>query len=128
MLSGTYTRYKGERATYSYGPSLNYDLLRRGPWRLWASAQFAMTEQGHTGLFGLTLQLVGRHGSMSASAGAQTGTVDRNNGDTSAVASLRGTWQQDNVAGGELQLGGGYERSPERDAIGRPDECHRRAH
>lgn len=117
MLSGTYTRYKGERATYNYGPSASYDLMRRGPWRLSASAQFALTERGRTGLFGLTLQLLGRNTSLTASAGAQTSNLDRSHTETAALASVRGSWQKDEVAGGELQLAAGFEKNLDRDAI-----------
>lgn len=114
MLSGTYSKQRAQAATYNIGPSLRMDLIQKGNFRLSASATYAMTECGRVGFAGLTMQIVGRKASLAATAGLRVVEEKPAATRTEPVGSLYGTWQDENLLGGEVQLAGGVEREVDR--------------
>lgn len=116
-FAASYRREQGQPVNYSYGPSFRWEFLRRGPLRMSASGDLAFTSQGRSGFIGLSLQVLGNRSSVSADAGmrvAETSGEPRRSG---PVGSLRGSWQDDDFAGGELNLAGGYDRDLEHDSL-----------
>ncbi|QKR99773.1 hypothetical protein F9288_09085 [Sphingomonas sp. CL5.1] len=116
-LTGTYSHAQGQQAAYSVGPSVRWEIVREGQAHLFANGDFVVTDRGRSGFLGLTLQVFGRSSSLSATAGGQSTDFAGEGRRTSAVGSLYGAWQAGNVAGGELNAGGGYEHGVDRDLL-----------
>ena len=116
-FAASYRREQDQRENYSYGPSFRWEFLRRGALRMSASGDLAFTSQGRSGFIGLSLQLLGERSSISADAGMRAASTSGEPGRSGAVGSLRGSWQNDDFAGGELNLAGGYDRDLEQDSL-----------
>jgi hypothetical protein len=112
--TGIYRRVPGERASYSLGPALEWDVLRKGPYQLTLHGDFAATERGNSGFAGLSLRVLGGRYSVTAQGGVRSSTVTGDAHGEGAVGSLGGTYAAD-VAGGELALGAGYNHQPRQD-------------
>ena len=109
---------EGRDAEYSFGPSVRWDLLRSGPMRLSANSSLAFTDRGQAGFAGLSFSVVGARTSLSADAGYRSSDFSDDVGRRAgAVGAIRGTWRQDDFAGGEMTLGAGYDRDLDRDLI-----------
>lgn len=116
-FAATYRREQGQPVNYSYGPTFRWEFLRRDQLRMSASGDLAFTSQGRSGFIGLSLQLLGNRSSVSADAGMRVVSNKGEPGRSGAVASLRGNWQDDDFAGAELNLAGGYDRDLEQNAL-----------
>jgi hypothetical protein len=112
----SYRDSKGQEASYSVGPSLQWDVLRKGPFTLTLRSDVAATERGTSGFAGVTLRLLGRRASVTALGGGRASGIRRDDAGDGAVASLAGTWSADAV-GGDLALGAGYDHEPRRDDL-----------
>lgn len=112
----SYRDSKGQDASYSIGPSLQWDVLRKGPFTLTLRSDVAATERGTSGFAGISLRMLGRRASVTALGGARASGIRHDDAGDGAVASLAGTWNAD-AAGGELALGGGYDHEPRRDDL-----------
>ena len=111
-----YRDEKGADASYSIGPSVEWDVLRRGPFTLTLRGDLTATEQGSSGFAGLTLRFTGRRSSITALAGVRSTTLGEGHPGDGAVAALAGSWGTD-ALGGDLSLGAGYERQPEQESV-----------
>ena len=116
-VSASYRRERGERTKYSIGPSVRWEFLRRGPLRLAFNGDLALTDQGHSGFLGFSLQIMGRRSSLGSNVGMRSTALSGEQHRTSAVGSVNGSWQDADVAGAELNLGGAYERDIDRSLI-----------
>ena len=116
-FAASYRREQGQPVNYSYGPSFRWEFLRRGPLRMSASGDLAFTSQGRSGFIGLSLQLLGERSSISADAGMRSAAPDGEPRRSGPVGSVRGSWQDDNFAGAELTLAGGYDHDLETDSL-----------
>jgi hypothetical protein len=106
-----------ERSLYSVGPSLEWDMLRKGPFTLTWRAAAVATDRGTSGFAGLSLRLIGQRLSLSASAGSRYGDRSIEEAGNGVLASLAGSLAKD-VGGGELAVAAGYEHQPNRnDAV-----------
>ena len=63
------------KASYSVGPSMEWDVLRKGPFTLTLRGDMAATERGTSGFAGLSLRLLGGHTSMTALGGARGSNI-----------------------------------------------------
>jgi hypothetical protein len=109
--TAVYRKDDGDVARYSAGPSVEWDVLRKGPFKLTLHGDFATTDRGTTGFAGLSLQFVGGRLYATADAGARATSLAGDELGEGAVGSLAGTWTA-NAAGGELALGAGYHHQP----------------
>ena len=116
-FAASYRREQGQPVNYNYGPSFRWEFLRRGPLRMSASGDLAFTSQGRSGFIGLSLQLLGNRSSISADAGIRSAHLDGATRRSGPVGSLRGSLQDDNFAGAELSLAGGYDHDLENDSL-----------
>ena len=107
-------KQEGERLTYSLGPTLRWDVMQRGPLRVSFNADGGLSERGHSGFVGLSLNLAGPRGSTSSRAGLRYANFDGEARRLTPVATLTGATQFDGVAGGALQLGAGLESDADR--------------
>ena len=82
-----------------------------------ASGDLAFTSQGRSGFVGLSLQLLGTKSSISADAGMRSADSRGEPRRSGPVGSLHGSWQNDNFAGAELSLAGGYDHDLEQDSL-----------
>jgi hypothetical protein len=106
----------GDVARYSAGPSVEWDVLRKGLFKLTLHGDFAATDRGNTGFAGLSLQFVGSHLYATADAGARTTSLAGDELGQGAVGALAGTWTT-KAAGGELALGAGYRHQPQQSDV-----------
>jgi hypothetical protein len=104
-----------QRASYSFGPSLEWDLLRKGPITLTLRGDMTATERGDAGFAGISLRLLGGRSSVTALAGARTSNMTDDTFGKGPVAALSGAWSPP-LADGNLSLGAGYDHQPEQDS------------
>ena len=108
--SAFYRRNDGESASYGVGPAVRWEFLQRNALRLAVDGNAVATQRGTTGYVGVSLSLVGRSRSLSASAGPRLSSV---RGEADGLAgTLNGALQASDFSGGELNLAAGYERQP----------------
>ena len=112
----SYRDEQRQQASYSVGPSVEWDLLRRGQVTLTMRGDMAATDRGTTEFAGLSLRLVGGRSSLTALGGARHSTVPRDELGNGATGSLAGSVTTD-AAGGELALGAGYDHEPRQDGL-----------
>jgi len=105
-----------EQASYSIGPSLQWDILRKGPFLLTLRGEMAATDRGTSQFAGLSLRVLGGRSSVTALGGARASGVAGDNLGDGPVAALAGTWNAA-AAGGELALGAGFEHQPRQDDL-----------
>lgn len=113
--SAFYRRNDGEASSYGFGPSVRWEFLQRDALRLAVDGNAVATERGTTGYVGVSLSLVGRNRSLSASAGPRLSSV-RSEADGLA-GTLSGSLQATDFIDGELNLAAGYERQPGLNAL-----------
>jgi hypothetical protein len=105
-----------QRARYSIGPAVEWDVLRKGPFVLTMRGDVTQTEHGHSGFAGLSLRIFSGAASATGLAGSR---VSNKAGDAlgqGIVAAVSGAWNP-SVAGGQLALGVGYEHQPLQDNV-----------
>ncbi|MGQ4827596.1 hypothetical protein, partial [Enterococcus faecalis] len=76
------------------------------------------SNQGRSGYLGFTLQLLRPRTSMSSSIGVRTASAGSSGTETKpgTVAAIGGSWEHENILGGELSLAGALERTPDEDS------------
>ncbi len=116
-FAASYRRETNQPDSYSYGPSFRWEFLRRGQLRMSANGDLAITSQGRSGFIGLGLQLLGAKSSFDAGAGLRSASTKGEGSHSGGVGTLRGSWQDDNFAGAELNLGAGYDHDLEHDLL-----------
>jgi hypothetical protein len=114
MGTGIYRKVPGELASYSLGPAVEWDMLRKGPYQLTLHGDFAATERGNSAFAGLTLRVSSGRFSATAQGGGRTSTLAGDELGEGATGSLAGSYVAD-LAGGELALGAGYNHQPRQD-------------
>src|SRR5690606_23646913 len=102
---------EAQAARYSIGPSLEWDVLRKGRFTLTLRGDMTATERGEAGFAGIALRLLGGRTSLTAQGGARTTSMTDDSIGEGAVAAISGAWSPQ-VAGGDLALGAGYEHQP----------------
>ncbi|MGX7953483.1 TcfC E-set like domain-containing protein [Tsuneonella sp. HG249] len=115
---------EGEGLRYSIGPSIEWDVLRKGPLSVALRSEVTATDQGQAAFAGLAVRFAGARTQFSSSGGARHSSI---------AGDSRGSGYQSAFQGGltaalgqsELALGAGYERQPsERNAILSADLRH----
>jgi hypothetical protein len=117
-LMGTfhYRDDESDRARYSIGPSVEWDVMREGPFILTLRGDATATERGSAGFAGLQLRMFGGRSSLTALGGARASGIDDDELGEGAVAALSGSISRD-VGGGELSLGAGLDHQPRQDNL-----------
>ena len=110
----SYRDAKAQAPVYSFGPSLQWDVLRQGPFTLTLRSDMAMTERGTSAFAGVSLRLLGARTSVTALGGGRTSSMSDDDLGDGPVASLAGSWTA-NAAGGELAVGAGIDHQPRED-------------
>jgi hypothetical protein len=116
MGSFAYRDDESDRARYSIGPSVEWDVLRKGPYTLTLRGDATATERGNAGFAGIVLRVTGGHSTMTALGGGRASNLSDDELGEGPVAALSGSLSRD-LAGGELSLGGGYEHQPRQDNL-----------
>ncbi len=112
----SYRDTKAQDASYSIGPSLQWDVLRKGPFTLTLRGDVAATDRGTSGFAGISLRLLGRRASVTALGGGRGSSGSHDDLGDGAVASIAGSWSA-NPLGGQLALGAGYDHQPRQDDL-----------
>jgi len=117
-LMGTfhYRDDESDRARYSIGPSVEWDVMRQGPFTLTVRGDATATERGSAGFAGLQLRMFGGRSSLTALGGARASGIDGDELGEGAVAALSGSLSRD-LGGGELSLGAGFDHQPRQDNL-----------
>lgn len=116
---------EADRARYSIGPSVEWDVLRRGALTLTLRGDVTATERGEAGFAGLTLRLTRPRSTLTALGGARASSMRDDTLGEGPLAAVTGAWSP-TVAGGDLALGAGYEHQPnEDDLVASADFRHR---
>jgi hypothetical protein len=110
----SYRDTASQEASYSIGPSLEWDVLRKGPFTLTLRGDMAATARGTSEFAGISLRLLGRRASLTALGGGRHSSLRDEDAGEGAVASIAGTWSAE-AAGGQLALGAGYDHQPRED-------------
>ena len=101
---------------YSIGPSVEWDVMRRGPVQVTLRSDLTMTERGTSGFAGVSLRLIGKRSAITAVAGNWTAGIANDAVGSGLVAGVTGAWNVD-AMGGELSIGSGYEHQPLQDQL-----------
>lgn len=113
LTTASYRNSEEGDSTYTVGPSLEWDFLRRGPLTFTARGNLALTDSGKVGFLGISLRLLGGRTSMAASVGGRSSSFADGSLDSGVVATLAGAWNDPAFAGGQLSMGAGLESDPE---------------
>lgn len=105
-----------QEARYSIGPSLEWDVLRKGPFMVTLRGDLTATERGSSGFAGISLRLLERNSTLTALGGTRASGIADDDVGRGPVAAVSGAWSP-NVAGGELALGAGFEHLPRKDDV-----------
>ncbi|HEU4650135.1 MAG TPA: TcfC E-set like domain-containing protein, partial [Croceibacterium sp.] len=103
-----------ERERYSIGPAVEWDVMRRGRLLLTLRGDATATERGNAGFAGVQLRMIGGRSTITALAGGRATGIAGDDIGEGGMAAVSGALAQD-VAGGELSLGAGYEHQPRQD-------------
>jgi hypothetical protein len=98
-----------DAARYSIGPSVEWDVLRRGPFLVTLRGDMTATERGRSAFAGISLRMFGANSSLTALTGARTSGIAGDEVENGPVTTLAGSWSP-RLAGGELSVGAGLER------------------
>jgi hypothetical protein len=112
----SYRDDREQAPSYSVGPSLQWDVLREGPFTLTLRGDMTTTERGTSEFAGISLRLVGGKASVTALAGGRTSSIMADDLGDGLVSSVAGTWATA-AAGGDLALGAGFEHQPRQDDL-----------
>lgn len=105
-----------EPTYYSFGPSVEWDVLRRENLQVTLRTDVTATNSGTSGFAGVSLRLTGPRSTLGAKIGGRKSGIDGDNIGNGAVAALTGAWNGQ-AAGGEVALGAGVEHSPDEDSF-----------
>jgi len=116
MGSFAYRDDESDRARYSIGPSVEWDVMRKGLLTLTLRGDATATERGSAGFAGIALRIVGGRSTFTALGGGRASSVSDDDLGEGPVAAVSASLSED-IAGGELSLGGGYEHQPRQDNL-----------
>lgn len=116
-VSGYYRRDRQD-SSYAIGPTAYWPVLRRRGLELALEGHMTQSNQGRSGYLGFTLQLLRPRTSMSSSVGVRTASAGSSGTEAKpgTVAAIGGSWEHENILGGELSLAGALERTPDEDS------------
>lgn len=103
---------------YSVGPAFRWDVLVRGPMRLTAQGDVAFTNQGKAAFVGLTFQMFAGRTAVNASLGGRASDLEGDGRKHTGLVGAIHASRQENLAGGDLNFGGGYEHNLQYDVVG----------
>jgi Mat/Ecp fimbriae outer membrane usher protein len=118
-----YRDEEAQRERYTIGPSVEWDVLRQGPFTLTLRGDIAATERGKSSFAGLSVRMFGGRKSLTALAGGRASTMSDDEIGEGLVTAVSGAWGTD-IAGGELALGAGFEHQPHQDDVILSSEFH----
>ena len=116
LAVGSYRDEAHGPSSYSIGPSVQWDFLRKGPVLLTLRTDMTATDRGSAQFAGISLRVLGQRGSITALGGGRQSSFDEDDIGEGAVASLGASWNT-RAGGGDLALGAGFDHSPKQDAL-----------
>ena len=116
LLTGSLRRDSRDQTYYAIGPAVHWEVFRSGPFRGSVNGDLSLGQDGHSGFLGLSLQMFSGRSSVQSQVGIRSTGLGRGRS-TSEVRDLAGSWQVDDVAGGELSLGAGYQKESGNEVI-----------
>jgi Mat/Ecp fimbriae outer membrane usher protein len=109
---------------YSIGPSIEWDVLRKGPLSVALRSDIVLTDEGEAAFAGLSLRFTGARTLFSSSTGARHSSIASDSRGSGFEAAVRGALTT-SLGEGDLSLGAGYDRQPnERNAVVTADLRH----
>ena len=117
-LSGYY-RHDRQESSYAVGPTAYWPLIRKNGFEFAFDGNFTQSSRGRTGYVGLTLQLLRGQGSINGAVGVRSANHRAPGADTKGgtVATIGGSWNRENILGGDASIAGAYERTPDEDSV-----------
>ena len=112
--TGFYRDETSEPARYSIGPSVEWDVYRKGQVQVTLRADLTATEGGKSAFAGISFRLTGKRTTVAARGGARKSGIENDSIGDGAVAAISGTWNTP-LAGGEFAAGAGFEHLPRED-------------
>jgi hypothetical protein len=112
----SYRDTKGQESSYSIGPSLQWDVMRKGPFTLTMRGEMAVTDRGTSEFAGISFRVLGQRASVTALGGRRSSNISNDELGNGPIASIAGSWSA-HAAGGELALGAGYDHQPRQDDL-----------
>ena len=113
-LSAFYRRDHGANH-YAVGPTARWSVLRRTGIDLSLESNFSQSSVGRSGYAGIRLQLLRPRRTLSTTAGVQSLPSRPGRRRAGMVGGIQGSWQDDDVAGGNLMLMGSADHLPGND-------------
>jgi len=112
--TASYRDEGNDDARYSIGPSVEWDIARKGALQVTFKTDLTLTERGNAGFAGIAVRLSGPRFATSALAGGRRSKMADDELGSGAVGAFSGTLNF-GAAGGEMAIGGGFEHQPKQD-------------
>jgi hypothetical protein len=109
-LTASYRHDPRAGRSYAIGPSVYWPLVERAGVQVVLRGDATWSNHGRTALIGLAFQRLRARSTLSATAGARSTSGSGSGSGTAVVGSIGGSWQRDDVLGGDASLAGGLER------------------
>lgn len=107
---------QSQGASYSIGPSLEWDVLRKGPFTLTLRGEMTATDRGQSGFAGISLRLLGAHSTLTALGGARSSNIGGDDLGNGPAAAVSGAWNPA-MAGADISVGAGFEHQPNQENV-----------
>lgn len=109
-LSGSLRSEPNSAPSYSIGPSLRWDLVQRGSYRLSLDLDSAVTQHGRSGFVGISFARTGLAGTASSGFGVRQTRDEDHRTHARFVSSVSAATAVEDFAGGRADLNAGFER------------------
>lgn len=116
LATASYRDEGSDDARYSIGPSLEWELARRGSLQVMLRGDLAFTERGNSGFAGINVRLSGPRFATTAVVGGRHSKIADDELGEGTVAALAGALNFD-VGRGEMAVGAGFEHLPRQEDV-----------
>ena len=99
-----------ERRSYGIGPSVYWPLITRAGMQVNLRGDMTLSNHGKAAFIGLSFQRVRASSAITASAGARSTSGNGAGSGTAVIGGIGGSWQRENVLGGDAALAAGVEQ------------------
>lgn len=114
-LAGFYRRDKGRETNYAIGPTAQWSVFQRNGLDITIDANVSQSNRGRSAFAGLRLQLFRSRSSFTATVGAQSNASDGEGKRSRIVGGIGGSYQDEDVLGGDLTLTGNLDHTADSD-------------
>ena len=114
-LAGFLRRDRGRETNYAIGPTAQWTIFQRNGLDITVDANVSQSNRGRSAFAGLRLQLFRKRSSFTTTVGAQSNASDGRGKRSRLVGGIGGSYQDEDVLGGDLTLTGNLDHTADSD-------------